>query len=576
VNVRAVVNKLTTSLVLVLSLFAPAVFAQSDGSTGAAGAPVNNRAIRDKWALVIGVSKFANPKVPELRFPAKDARDFAGFLTSKMNFAPDHVLLLTNEMATRKNILDAFGQHWLPQRVLQDDLVLVYISTHGSPADQSEDNYIVAYDTDPEDLYPTGIELQELGPAIRRRTGCDRVVLILDACHSGAAADAAKGIKGLNRTASNFNADTIAGSGMLVITSSRQNEVSWESKRYENSVFTRKLIDSLGNDKTIKQAFGDLQEKVEQEVKFDRPYPAAQDPQMSSRLWKGDDLVLGSVPAAPRHVLPPLPAETYEPRASKQNPQPEVALSASTQHPQAKLAPSASAAPQLKSQPASTAVLTAATAPHLVAPPALQASHSFTDIRGIEAEQDIRSLARLGIFDMSSGEFEPAKPISRSTYARWLVKTNNALCRAEPSKRLRLPEDREATFADVPPSHPDFKYVQALAKAGYAIGIDPEHFDPDSPLTREELIAIKAQVDDEWPIDPKCDKMFVPFKDVDEISTAYLGAIHEDTSVRTTNNISRIWGNVKDLRPQKAVTRAEAATSLVKIGHFSAPKSAAP
>ncbi|MCA9818426.1 MAG: caspase family protein, partial [Cyanobacteria bacterium HKST-UBA01] len=32
--------------------------------------------VRDKWALVIGISNFKDPKI-NLKYPAKDARDFA-------------------------------------------------------------------------------------------------------------------------------------------------------------------------------------------------------------------------------------------------------------------------------------------------------------------------------------------------------------------------------------------------------------------------------------------------------------------------------------------------------------------
>jgi hypothetical protein len=65
---------------------------------------------------------------------AKDAADFAKFLIEKGNFTADHVLTLTKEKATRDNIKDAIGDTWLPSRVLEDDLVLIFASTHGSPS----------------------------------------------------------------------------------------------------------------------------------------------------------------------------------------------------------------------------------------------------------------------------------------------------------------------------------------------------------------------------------------------------------------------------------------------------------
>jgi hypothetical protein len=265
-----------------------------------------NRPIRDKWAVVIGVSKFADPSIPGLKFPAKDAQDFRDFLIAKGNFARDHVLLLTDQKATRVGVIDACGDGWLPRRVLEDDLVVVYISSHGSPADSAGENFVMAYDSDPKRPYATGIRLQDLSNEIARRTGCDRLVVLLDACHSGAAVE---GRKGLVRTQSNFNLETITGEGQLVISSSQPDQVSWESKRYDNGVFTRQLIGALqagGANTTIRDAFEHLKSSVDQEVRFDRK--VSQKPMLLSK-WKGEALALCAPPSVPRNVLPDVPEE---------------------------------------------------------------------------------------------------------------------------------------------------------------------------------------------------------------------------------------------------------------------------
>src|SRR5262249_18291917 len=57
---------------------------------------------KDKWALVVGISKFANPQY-NLKYAAKDAQDFYNFLVNEANFRRDHVVLLLNEQATRHN-----------------------------------------------------------------------------------------------------------------------------------------------------------------------------------------------------------------------------------------------------------------------------------------------------------------------------------------------------------------------------------------------------------------------------------------------------------------------------------------
>lgn len=263
------------------------------------------RPINDKWALLIGVSKFDDPKIPKLTYSAKDAGDFYNYLTTEANFAKDHVLLLQDDKASKENILDAVGDGWLPRRVRADDLVVIYISTHGSTADEKGENFIVASDTKLAKLYSTGIRLQDLPREITKRTGCDRLVLLLDACHSGAVE---VGGKGLVRRNTNFDVNSLVGNGEIVMSSSQKNEVSWESKRKENSVFTACLIDALrskGVNTRLSEAFDQLKEHVEQEVQFDRR--ASQTPEMRS-LWQGEPLALGLKPAHPRSVLPELPA----------------------------------------------------------------------------------------------------------------------------------------------------------------------------------------------------------------------------------------------------------------------------
>jgi hypothetical protein len=192
---------------------------------------------------------------------------------------------------------------------------------------------------------------------------------------------------------------------------------------------------------------------------------------------------------------------------------------------------------------------------------------SFTDIAGTDGEQAIRNVAALGALDPTSGTFSPNEPITRATYVRWLVKANNQLYKDKPEREIHLAQDGVATFDDVPTTHPDFKYIQGLANAGYVVGVSSTHFDPDTPLTREQMIGIKAQVDEGAAIEKYNGKVadFIAYSDVQEIHPDYQDAVHEDTSVRTTNNISRIWGNIKTLRPQKQLTRSEAAVSLAKI-----------
>ncbi len=264
----------------------------SDSSSNFSNAP-----IEDKWAFIVGVSKFAKPSI-NLKYPAKDAKDLSTYLVNEANFAPDHVKLLVDEQATKERVLAELGDKWLPRLAHPNDLVLIFISTHGSPsqADLEGLNYLVMHNTDPDSLYATGLPLSDLAAAIKQRVHSNRVVLIIDACHSGAADTA----KGLTRVGNIDSAALSQGTGQLIICSSLPNQVSWESKRYQNGVFTHQLIEALRAGKpTLSQAFERLKESVQSEVLQDRS--ELQTAVLKSK-WKGNDLIISAPATKPRQL----------------------------------------------------------------------------------------------------------------------------------------------------------------------------------------------------------------------------------------------------------------------------------
>lgn len=263
--------------------------------------PPANRPIRDKWALIVGISKFKDQTL-NLRYPSKDAKDFYDFLISSAGFKRDHIKLLVDEEATRGHILSELGDKWLPRVANPDDLVVIYISSHGSASDMDVGgvNYLLAHDTEVDNLYASGLPMQDLTRIIKGRVHSDRIVLVLDACHSGATTVADS--KGLSRT-TNVNADDIAqGTGQLVISSSMPNQVSWESKKDQNSVFTKYLMEGLKSKPNLGEAFDFMKSKVQEEVLRERG--VLQTPVLKSK-WQGADLMIGAPAVSPSPALEP-------------------------------------------------------------------------------------------------------------------------------------------------------------------------------------------------------------------------------------------------------------------------------
>ncbi|MBX3074510.1 caspase family protein [Candidatus Obscuribacterales bacterium] len=270
----------------------PPVVAQTPATQSA----TVNKPVHDKWAIVVGVSKFANPEIPALKYASKDARDFYDYLVKEANFAPDHVRLILDEKATRRRILSELDNMFLGRVARPDDMIVLFFSTHGSPSqlDKMGKNFIVAYDTEPTELFATGIEMQSMTRDLKERVDAKRVLLVLDACHSGGVSPHSKGITRVG----NFDTDTLAiGNGQMVICSSEPDQQSWESKRYNNGVFTRNLLEGLrskGQNTTIEDAFGRINELVQDEVRQD--YPGNRQSPVLKSKWEGEELILAVKP----------------------------------------------------------------------------------------------------------------------------------------------------------------------------------------------------------------------------------------------------------------------------------------
>lgn len=275
----------------------------------------NDKTVSDKWALVVGISNFKDSSI-NLKYAAKDATDFKNFLVTQENFASDHVKLLTDAGATKEEIISKLGDGWLGKYAKENDLVVVYVSSHGSSSQEDVGvNFLVAHDTDKFKLVSTGLPMQWLTKIIQEQVRSKRVVVILDVCHSGSAGDETKkaaddvddeddsaasdsASKGLVRSAKLDVGGLKVGSGQVILCSSLAEQVSWESKNYPNSVFTRRLIESLqckGKDTTLNQAFAQLRTSVGAEVLSDRGM--VQTPNIFNKTWTGGDPVL-AVPVA--------------------------------------------------------------------------------------------------------------------------------------------------------------------------------------------------------------------------------------------------------------------------------------
>ncbi|HLI95655.1 MAG TPA: S-layer homology domain-containing protein [Candidatus Baltobacteraceae bacterium] len=202
---------------------------------------------------------------------------------------------------------------------------------------------------------------------------------------------------------------------------------------------------------------------------------------------------------------------------------------------------------------------------------------AYTDINGIVAEKAIQNEAALGVFESTTGAFNPNAQISRGEFVKWLVILNNDYYKDNLSNQLRLPETAEATFDDVPQTSPYWKYVQALTDAGFTVGVDAKHFAPDRAINRQEMIAIKSQVDAGHKFTPNPEDTTKTltdhgFVDGNQVNKNYVTVMLADIYDGGGGNFERVWGKTVYLHPAQPVTRAEAALTLSEIAGTSVPQ----
>ncbi len=220
-----------------------------------------------RWAVVIGISQYQHPEIPKLKYAHRDAQEFYDFLRSPNGgaFSDDHILLLLNEQAVRKNLENAMFQFL--SRTDPNDLVVIFYSGHGSTLGK-ENAYFVTYDANPYDFENSAFKMKNIQKAMESSIQAERVIVFADACFSGSVNTYIKGKRGpVEENLINRYLIEMAKTrpGIISFTSSAEGEFSKEGWFYwEHGLFTYFLISGLGGKVT------DTQGRVQKSVPADK------------------------------------------------------------------------------------------------------------------------------------------------------------------------------------------------------------------------------------------------------------------------------------------------------------------
>ncbi|MGB5025769.1 MAG: caspase family protein [Saprospiraceae bacterium] len=198
------------------------------------------------YAVIIGISDYQSPQIPDLQFADRDAKAFADWLKSPAGgkVPAENITILLNDTATTAAFID--GLNFLSDSCKEGDLAIIYFSGHGDVETKIRDQwgFLLCYDSPARNYVAGSCPINYLQSVIStlsldRKT---KVLVITDACHAGKLAGSR--INGSNLTNANL-AQQFANE--IKILSCQTNEFSLEGKQWGDGrgVFSWVLIDGL-------------------------------------------------------------------------------------------------------------------------------------------------------------------------------------------------------------------------------------------------------------------------------------------------------------------------------------------
>lgn len=207
---------------------------------------------RERFAVVIGISRYADEAIPNLAFAAEDARAFYEFLRSPAagfdGFAEENVRLLLDADATARNVRSALTTFLRGRAASERDVLFVFIVAHGLPDPyRPEDIYMLTHDTRLADLAATGIPLADIQDAILE-VQTYHTVVFADVTHAATLGGNARSRLQSNRASAEMLGEDADGpDGYVAMVASEPGQISREGEEWGggHGVFAHYLLDGL-------------------------------------------------------------------------------------------------------------------------------------------------------------------------------------------------------------------------------------------------------------------------------------------------------------------------------------------
>ena len=228
------------------------------GASGAYSQPVtidaglNAISAHRLHVISVGVSKYVDKRIDQLRFAASDAARFARQIQERIGPRPEIASesVLLEETASPKAVLSAI-EHTV-ETAGANDTIILFFAGHGVQAEDKQ-YYLATASTQVDDIAHTSLAWRDIEQLLGKARS--RVVIFLDSCHGGSAAT--------EFFASN---DQSAAAlldqrryGGLRFSASKGRETSQESEQDRGGVFTSAVIDALSSRDTDLNRDGEIE-----------------------------------------------------------------------------------------------------------------------------------------------------------------------------------------------------------------------------------------------------------------------------------------------------------------------------
>ena len=223
---------------------------------------------KEKYAVLIGINDYEHERIQDLNYSEADAVYLQNVLIKYARYKPQNIRILLGENATYRNIKRDI--YWLSSQVRNEDDVFFYFSGHGTRIEDMDgneedhmDEAFCPFETDIDD--PSSVILDDEIGLWFRRIRANRIIIVLDCCHSGGAAgrdlseDNSKGIemggevqaRDFVSTDSDPYVRDLTIDNKFIMTASDADEQSYENPKLGHGVFTYYLGEAIrGNGDT--------------------------------------------------------------------------------------------------------------------------------------------------------------------------------------------------------------------------------------------------------------------------------------------------------------------------------------